>query len=46
MGVEAEVLQGVGHVPAEEIPAEIAELVVRVANELKGPKSKGHKSVL
>jgi pimeloyl-ACP methyl ester carboxylesterase len=44
MGVEAEVLQGVGHVPAEEIPAEIAELVVRVANELKGPKSKGPKS--
>ena len=34
-GADAAVLPGVGHVPAEEIPAEIAELVQRVAEDLR-----------
>jgi pimeloyl-ACP methyl ester carboxylesterase len=33
-GADVAVLPGVGHVPAEEIPGEIAELIVRVASEL------------
>jgi pimeloyl-ACP methyl ester carboxylesterase len=32
------VLEGVGHVPAEEIPDEVAELILRVANEARGRK--------
>ena len=39
-GADVSVLKGVGHVPAEEIPAEIAELVQRVAEDLRAcPKS-------
>ncbi|HZI27338.1 MAG TPA: alpha/beta fold hydrolase [Gemmatimonadaceae bacterium] len=34
-GVDVSVLRGVGHVPAEEIPEEIAELVLGVANDLR-----------
>jgi pimeloyl-ACP methyl ester carboxylesterase len=33
-GADAAVLPGVGHVPAEEIPAEIAELVLKVAKSV------------
>ncbi len=38
-GADVAVLQGVGHVPAEEIPLEVAELVIRVANEVRAPSS-------
>jgi pimeloyl-ACP methyl ester carboxylesterase len=43
-GAETEVLPGVGHVPAEEIPGEIAELIVRVANEARGQRPEEQRS--
>jgi len=36
---DASVLEGVGHVPAEEVPDEVAELIRRVANEVSGQRS-------
>lgn len=32
------VLDGVGHVPAEEVPDEVAELIIRVADEARGQR--------
>ena len=42
-GADAAVLPGVGHVPAEEVPGDIARLVVRVGNEARdqGPEARG-----
>ncbi len=35
-GADVAVLRGVGHVPAEEVPDEAAQLIVRVASETRG----------
>jgi len=37
-GAEVAVLDGVGHVPAEEVPDDVAQLIIRVANEASGRK--------
>lgn len=38
-GADVAVLQGVGHVPAEEVPLEVAKLVIQVANEVRAQSS-------
>jgi len=37
--VDVAVLDGVGHVPAEEVPHEVTELILRVAREVRGQSS-------
>lgn len=46
--VDVAVLEGVGHVPAEELPDEVADLICRVATEARGqrPEARGRATPL